>query len=1009
MPEQTFRSPNFFDREIDQSAPTPQAPVGVPAGIIGTANRGPAFVPVTVGNFDQFIATFGGLDPKRFGPYAANAFLTNRTALTFMRILGAGANANDTDILTTQNTGRVKNAGFHLDGTIAVDDAKARHDGAVQFIVARHVLQTNEAFGMPMFTDNDSFAGSTVHLVRGVVMMASGARLMVADATKELTGSTTISTLLDDGAVVSGQFKLIISSTLGNAFFNNDGNVGCHIFTASLNPSDPNYFAKVLNTDPDKFVAAQHLLYSDFAVDDEIATAAVVGVVSGSTNTSNTSGDPALVYRKAFGAFDTRYKTPTTSMFISQPFGTTEYDLFRVEALDDGTFANDLYKVSIANVKASGDPANKFGTFTLQIRDWNDNDTSPVVLEQFNGCTLDPNSDHYVAKIVGDRKVFYNFDATDPNERRIVALGKYPNNSALVRVVMNDAVDRGTIPEQSLPFGFRGQAVLKTNDTLTDTAPSSGLARLGGVLGLGVGSALSGSIVPPVPLRTKVTKGARPAGAAWLGEPGNTELASPLYYWGVKFERNNIALDPNLQTLPNNLLNSLTQFQGIQLLDVLVTGSGADQLNDNKFTLAKVAFSNQYATDLTTVLTASIDTHMREAAYIRNGAVDSTTYTVKDFALGQRISFATLLGKGTPAQFNRFGPYLKFTNFMQGGYDGVNFLDPNARRMNDRASSFAAGGGAEANYVSPGMLINQNGTGQSNATVASYVAAVNIMTDPLQVNHNLLALPGIREPFVTDYAGAAAKAYGLAFYVMDVEKFDELANRLFDDSTGRPDVDHTATGLDTRAIDNNYMGTYFPDVFIDDATNKRRIKVPASIAALGALGFNDRVGYPWFAPAGFNRASLDFVKNVEVRLNSADRDRLYDSRINPIATFPRQGFVIFGQKTLQIAASALDRVNVRRLLLEVKRIIIGIALKLEFEQNTPDVWNTFVSAATLQLGLIQAQAGIEAFQVVMNETNNTPSDIDQNKLNGRIVVVPTRVIEFIAVDFVITNSGVQFV
>src|SRR5271156_1563010 len=116
-PVQTFRSPNFYDREIDQSGPAPQNPVGVPAGVIGTANRGPAFVPVTVGNFDQFVATFGNLDPKRFGPYAANAFLTNRQALTFMRILGAGANTAAVDILKTQETGRVLNAGFHLDGT----------------------------------------------------------------------------------------------------------------------------------------------------------------------------------------------------------------------------------------------------------------------------------------------------------------------------------------------------------------------------------------------------------------------------------------------------------------------------------------------------------------------------------------------------------------------------------------------------------------------------------------------------------------------------------------------------------------------------------------------------------------------------------------------------------------------------------------------------------------------------------------------------------------------------
>jgi len=1010
MPEQTFRSPNFFDREIDQSAPAPQGPVGVPAGVIGTANRGPAFVPVTVGNFDQFVATFGNLDPKRFGPYAANAFLANRQALTFMRILGAGSNSTVTHMQTTQQQGRVLNAGFSLPGVTQSSVGATGSLGGVQFIVAQHAKQTSEAFGQADFTDNDSFNGSTVRLVRGVVLMASGARLQVTDHNRSLTSG--IAQLPDHGLADSaGNFKLIISSSRGNSFFNTDSNAGVRIFTASLDPSATNYFGKVLNTDPDKFYAAQHLLYTDFAVDAELASAAslTVGVLSGSHNVSPSSGDASLKYRSAFGAFDTRYKTPKTTFFISQPFGTTEYDLFAIEALDDGEYANKLYKISISNIKASLDPANPYGTFSVQVRDWNDNDISPKVLEQFNNCSLDPTNENYVAKVIGDRKVYFNFDSTDPNERRIVAAGKYQNNSALVRVVMNPKVDSGLVPQQCLPFGFRGASVLKTNDSLTDTAQTGTVIRIAGIL-TGSAQSLSGAIVPPVPLRTKVTKGERDS-SLWFGEPGVTELSVPLYYWGVKFERNNLGSDPNLQTLQNELLGAYTKFQGIEKLDVLVTGSSADTLNNNKFTLAKVAFSNTSLSDLT----GSIDAHMREAAYIRNGRIDSSQYTISDTVLGNRVTFASILGRGTAASFNRFGPYLKFTTFMAGGFDGVNILDPNSRRMNDKATSFDLGGQAESSFIPQGFSSAQSGAGQANATVASYMSAINIMTDPMQVNHNMLVIPGIREPFITDYAGQMVRNYGLAYYIMDVAKYDDTGTRLFDDTTGsagsltRPDVDQTATAMDTRAIDNNYVGTYFPDVYIDDATNKRRVKVPASIAALGALGFNDRVGYPWFAPAGFNRAALDFVNNVEVRLSSRDRDRLYDSRINPIATFPRQGFVIFGQKTLQIKNSALDRVNVRRLLLEVKRIISSIALKLEFEQNTPDIRNKFVAEAVLQLGLIQAQAGIEAFQVVCNETNNTQTDIDQNRLNGRIVVVPTRVIEFIAVDFIITNSGVQFI
>jgi phage tail sheath protein FI len=260
-----------------------------------------------------------------------------------------------------------------------------------------------------------------------------------------------------------------------------------------------------------------------------------------------------------------------------------------------------------------------------------------------------------------------------------------------------------------------------------------------------------------------------------------------------------------------------------------------------------------------------------------------------------------------------------------------------------------------------------------------------------------------------DLTSKKVRDYGLALHLMDIPAYDDGGRRIYDDSTVKPNVKETANSFDNRSIDNNYAATYFPDVFIDDTTNVRRVKVPASVAALGALGFNDKVAYPWFAPAGFNRAALDFVSNVGVRLNVGDRDRLYDSRINPIATFPRLGYVIYGQKTLQINKSALDRVNVRRLLLEVKRLIIGIAQKIVFEQNTPAVRNRFVSEAVFQLSLIQTQAGVEAFQVVMNETNNTQDDVDLNKLNGRIVVVPTRAIEFIAIDFIVTNAGVQFV
>jgi phage tail sheath protein FI len=185
--------------------------------------------------------------------------------------------------------------------------------------------------------------------------------------------------------------------------------------------------------------------------------------------------------------------------------------------------------------------------------------------------------------------------------------------------------------------------------------------------------------------------------------------------------------------------------------------------------------------------------------------------------------------------------------------------------------------------------------------------------------------------------------------------------------------------------------------------------MPASVAALGAIAYGDKISYPWYAPAGFNRAALDFVSNVDVRLSTSDRDYLYENRINPIATFPGSGFVIFGQKTLQLSKSAFDRVNVRRLFLEIKRAIQGVARGLLFEPNDATTRKSFVDRATPILSLIKLQSGIEQFRVIMDETNNTSADVEASKINGRIIVVPTRAVEFIAVDFIITPAGVEFI
>lgn len=1016
MPDQVFKSPGFYDREIDLSAKVVQ-PSGTPSAVVGAAPRGPAFVPVTLGSFSDFQTKFGDLNPKYPAPYAVQKWLDNRFACTFIRVLGAGANSTQTDMDNTLSKGIVKNAGFKISGS-AVSAGDKRYQGSTQFLVAKHVVTGTEVYGLPMFSDNASFfttgSASEVYLVRAMLFTAYDTRVMVMSASDTFSGVMDDYASLDMGtsSPTYKKFKLVISSSAGSSFASTDGVAGLKVLTASLNPTSEDYVGKILNTDPDKFETEKHLLYCDFAVDDEIASVStssnMIAIVSGSANASTTSGDTSLTMRDAFGRFDTRFTTPRTPWFVSQPFGQTEYDLFYAEALDDGAYSNDKFKVSVGALKASADPRNEYGTFSLIIRDFNDSDVEPKVLEQFNNLTLDPKSDNYIAKVVGDSKAGFTFDVVDPEDRRLVRDGSNPNRSKIIRVVMNDQVHRKMVPGLVLPFGFRGFEFLNTNTTLTDALP------VGGISGSFIRLAASGSsddrllaaVVPPLPFRFKVTRGEVSASAAFEGYPGPNEVLDPRYYWGVKMERNLNVLNPNLSNEPNALVSALTKFQGINKLDVLVTGSKVDDFNSNKFTLARVCLSNTTLADVT----GSAETHMKEAAYIRNGVVDPSDYTVTD-TNGARVTLATLLMKSTQVStFNRFSDYTKFTTVLYGGFDGVNILDKNASRLNDKSTSSEAGGGSNGSFVSPGFNTNQNGVGKLNSAIFSYQTAVRIITDPLLSQHNLLVIPGIRESFVTDDAGARTKDHSLSMYIMDIAYYDFNGTRIFDGDIGRyVDVLTTADNFEARVVDNNYVASYFPNIVIDDTTNNRKVVVPASVGALAALGYNDRVAFPWFAPAGFNRAALNFVQLTQVRINQPERDRLTEVKINPIVKFPREGHVIMAQNTLQQAKSALSSINVKRMILDVKKTIVDIGNRVIFDQISTQTRSELVKNFTAVLGGVQSKAGIEVFKVICDESNNTQADIDANRMNVQIRLVPTRSVEFIAIDFIVTQSGVQFV
>jgi len=218
------------------------------------------------------------------------------------------------------------------------------------------------------------------------------------------------------------------------------------------------------------------------------------------------------------------------------------------------------------------------------------------------------------------------------------------------------------------------------------------------------------------------------------------------------------------------------------------------------------------------------------------------------------------------------------------------------------------------------------------------------------------------------------------------------------------------TDITTQASTRNtsYAAAYWPWCQVQDPDSGLNVWVPASTVIGGVYAYNDSVSEPWFAPAGINRGGLSTVIRAERRLPQGDRDTLYNGKVNPIATLAGTGVVVFGQKTLQTRASALDRVNVRRLLIALKSYISQVANNLVFEQNTAATRNNFLAQVNPYLESVQQRQGLFAFQVIMDDSNNTPTVIDQNQMVGQIYIQPTKTAEFIYLDFNITPTGATF-
>lgn len=999
-------SAGVTSREIDQSGPQTTTPTGVPAGIIGTSNKGPAFVPVTVGNSSDFDAKFGKSDGTKFGVIAAYEWLRSQPSVTYLRVLGVG-DGKKRDSST--KPGRVLNAGFmvgeeqpNVDSGILTSNPYANAGGNLGRTYMLGCFMS-ESLGSSIFSSAGlqgvgsvtPGVNTSVPILRGIVMAPSGVILRVSSS---FTGSAAPSSTL-----VANSNHATVGSILGTVNLSAakqefvillNGHKGTdaaypNVLTASFDPTAPNYFPNVLNRDPINAQKAGHCLYAYWDIHPALAAVTGTGLISSSFSSGRNAGLESAAFLLTgslgrdvgnatvpnFESYENRFSHAKSPWVISQKFGGQAKNLFRFVMLDSGGGTADKVKISIENISPSSDSRDPYGTFDVIVRDWNDTDTSTRALEQYRGLSLNPSADRYIAKAIGDLNVYYDFDKTVTSQKLVVD-GNYPNVSNYIRVELDDGVINGTVDSTALPLGYRGPGHLVTSGSAPLAVPTT-MADLTEL------TALKRVVQPPVPYRTNILEG-----------EGVKALVNPSLYWGLQVEQVNSVTNPNGTIVKNDSVKSYTLYFPDFMTtyqNVFETGQiGAAQTAANGILDADAFCKNQFTLENIKVVTGSNTVadpqKWSSAVYVRDGAIATS-----DSAKQRRVSISDF------TQPNR--KFLKFTLPMQGGFDGVNIFNAEESKLSNTAIVHD---------------MNDSNRGLSDGpTAGAYRKALDIIKEKSDVDVQLLAMPGIRHSIVTDKAINSVEDRFDAMLIMDIEEYDTNGS-LITGSVQIPSVVNTATNFKSRALNTSFAAAYYPDVVMTDPNTNTNVVCPPSVAVLGAFAKNDAVAYPWFAPAGFTRGALSTTLEAKVKLSKDNNDTLYDANINPLVAFPgnspagtaaQGGVIIWGQRTLQSFASALDRVNVRRLLIDIRRQVRTISNTFVFEPSRESTMLRFQAAVNPVLAKVQKNFGVDKYLVKIDTSTTTQADVEANTIRGKIFVQPTRVVEFVSLDFVVSNSG----
>ena len=1050
-----FVSPGVFVNEIDNSQ-VPASPAGIGPVIIGRAEKGPALRPTTVNSFEEFVNVFGAPAPggsggdvwregndttaTTYGAYAAQAYLRNSSPLTYVRLLGSQADG------FTENSGEAgwdkTNAWGILVGEAPGNAGGDRpwRDGGFDFVLAGIV-----------------YAPDTVLLELSGAMAVSGAS-GPSKGEGNVEGSSWI--VADTG--VAKEFKLVMTGS-------GPASAGSTV-VFNFDRTSSKYIRKVLNTNPQLTnngitAASTRLNYwlgetFDRHLASNITSSQTWGAVVRINNTAGAANGSGGNHEAALQAAQTPQiiACRTSNDPTSRP-------LFKVVALNEpGDWSNRNIKISIQDIKRSPDNDSDYGTFSVVVRHLSDSDNVVRVLEQFNNCDLNPDSLNYLGRKIGTK-----YTSWSSTERRYVEYGDWNNVSKYIRVDINSDVDAGLTSADLLPFGFQG--IVKYKDDLTITsADTSSTWLTGSVRSPRTGTAahaataasatvtFTGNAVADETITITDTAGLTKVYLAkaiqtLTEDPPQFSITGTVTAQALSLEacidaatghNGTITTTPAagvltlLQTVagaPGN--NTITE----TLTDTTVSGfTGGSSIAGGKLliSLGGASASVYYPTPELRVSASDGNLSNTSDAYFgyqttidaggsvfdrsnidllrpRGAIVNemfagdasterSITFTLDDVSgsQGSWISGSFAKATGNLQSLTRVNGLVagvldagfdRFTVPMYGGFDGTNITEMDA-------------------------FANRNisGNDKTNYVFNSIRQALDSLADPEVVQMNLASMPGLTNEGLTTNLVRICEDRADALAVIDLK--DAFQPREESDSVNRLNTASTistiVSNLRSLNLNSSYGCAYYPWVRARDTINGAFVWLPPSVPAIGTFSSSQRKTQVWFAPAGFNRGGLTEgsagipVVDVAHQLRRKDRDDLYGSNVNPIAKFPNEGIVIFGQKTLQVTPSALDRINVRRLMIFVKKRISQIASQLLFDPNVQQTWLRFKGQVDPFLANVKTNFGLSDYKVILDETTTTPDLVDQNIMYAKIFLKPTRAIEYIAIDFNITRTGASF-